>query len=143
MKLIGTLYYKLVSSRIFHYLFIGFLTTAISFGTFWLLYFYAAVPPNVANIISVFLAVIFAYVANKIVVFKSSFANIKVLLPEVLRFILSRGLSVTFEIAGVYLFIEILNLEALLSKALISLFILILNYLMFRFYVFRGQLPHH
>jgi putative flippase GtrA len=120
-----------------HYILIGLFTTIISFGSFWILMTLLDVQPNPANIISVILAVLFAYIANKIAVFKSRCGNFTELASELFRFAVARGLSVLTEIGGLFLLYSVFNFKALTAKILISVFVLILNYLFFKFYIFK------
>jgi putative flippase GtrA len=134
----------LTQNRIIRYLVTGFFTTLISFGSFGLLITLTAISPHAANIISVLLAVVFAYFANKVIVFQSKFNGIISLVLEMLRFIVSRTAALVLEIAGVYVFFELAGLEALLAKALISLLVIVFNYLSFHYFVFRQeQLPEN
>ncbi|MCT4686977.1 GtrA family protein [Vallitalea sp.] len=122
--------------KIFRYVFIGSLTTFISFGVFWLLAYPVNMNPNIANIISVICAVIFAYVTNKIFVFRSSCRTTKELIIEAFSFFSSRGITMLIEIGGVFVLTS-LRMEAIISKMIISVLVLILNYLFSQFLVFR------
>jgi putative flippase GtrA len=135
----GKYFVRLTNNRIIRYLVTGIFTTLISFGSFGLLIAFTAISPHTANIISVILAVIFAYFANKTIVFQIEYSGIMTLVLEMLRFFVSRAAAMVLEIAGVYIFLELLGLEALLAKAWISLLVIVLNYLAFRYYVFRQK----
>lgn len=130
---------RLTHNRIIRYLVTGFFITLISFGSFSLLVTLTAISPHAANTISIFLAVVFAYAANKAFVFQSEFNGIKSLALEIFRFIASRAASIILEIGGVYFFLELAGLEAIWAKALISLVVIVFNYLSFRFFVFRQK----
>ena len=119
------------------YLVIGFLMTVISFGSFWVLIEQVKVQPNWANIISVMLAVAFTYIANKVVVFRSKCSDLRVLVLEIFRFILTRIIAILVEIVGVYLLYSIFSMSAILSKIYISVIIIVINYLSFKHLVFR------
>jgi len=119
------------------YLVIGFLTTVISFGSFWVLIEQVKFQPNWANIISVMLAVAFAYIANKVVVFRSKCSDLRVLVLEIFRFILTRIIAIIVEIVGVYLLYSIFSMSAILAKIYISVIIIVINYLSFKHLVFR------
>jgi len=122
--------------KIFRYIFIGGLTTFVSFGVFWLLAYPVNMNPNIANIISVICAVIFAYVTNKIFVFRSKCRTTKELVIEAFSFFSSRGITMLIEIGGVFVLTS-LRIEAMISKIIISVLVLILNYLFSQFLVFR------
>lgn len=131
---------KLPLKHYLQYILIGLVTTFISFGSFWILITRLDVQPNLANLISVILAVLFAYLANKIVVFKSRCGNFAELVSELFRFAVARGLSILTEIGGVFLLYSVFHVEALAAKILVSIFVLILNYLFFKFYIFKNPI---
>ena len=103
---------KLIKSETGLYLFYGVLTTVVNYVSFWLAlqllgYDYILM----VNTISFFCAVIFAYVTNKIFVFKSKSWEMGVLKVEIPSFLSSRLLSYLFEQAGLYISADILHLE--------------------------------
>jgi putative flippase GtrA len=135
---------RLAQSQVYRYLIIGMMTTAISFGSFGLMIYLSAISPHLANSIAVLLAVIFAYFANKIYVFRTEFEGIIALGLEMIRYLASRATAMIIEIAGVYLLMELLGLLPMAAKALISLLVIVFNYLAFRYFVFRQkQLPEN
>jgi putative flippase GtrA len=130
---------KLAQSQVSRYLIIGMMTTAISFGSFGLLIHLTAISPHLANSIAVLFAVIFAYFANKIFVFRTAFEGIIPLSLEMIRYLASRAVAMIVEIAGVYLLMELIGLLPMPAKALISLLVIVFNYLAFRYFVFRQK----
>lgn len=124
--------------RMLRYIVVGGMTTFVSFGTYWVLYKHVEMEPNLANVISIIIAVLFAYITNKIFVFKNKVSSFKHLFIEFMRFISSRGITMLIEIVGVYIALEVYNLHELLSKGIVSIIVLILNYLLSRFFVFRN-----
>jgi len=130
---------KLAQSQVSRYLIIGLLTTAISFGSFGLMIYLSAISPHLANSIAVLLAVIFAYFANKIYVFRTEFGGIIPLVLEMIRYLASRAAAMIIEIAGVYLLMELISLLPIPAKALVSLLVIVFNYLAFRYFVFRQK----
>lgn len=123
--------------NIYRYIIVGSCTTVISFGTFWLLLNSERLDPNFANSISVLVAVLFAYTANKNFVFKSKCTNTLELIGELFRFILSRSFTLLVEIAGLFLMYNILHFNAIISKVIVSIVVLTLNYLSFHYVVFH------
>lgn len=123
--------------KLIRYLVIGILTTVVSFLTFWLLCYLMGIEPNLANMLSIACAVLFAYITNKKVVFKSKKDNLKELTKEAISFVLSRGLTILLEIGGMFMMVTLLSMEAMLSKVLISILVTILNYVISQFWVFK------
>ena len=114
--------------RIVRYTVVGALTTLVSFGSFWLLN-HTGIETNLSNIISIFLAVCFAYVTNKIFVFRSRCKNIGELSKEACAFFAARGFSMLVEIFGVFLLYSVIGIHELISKAVAGFIVLVLNYL--------------
>ncbi|MBC7960122.1 MAG: GtrA family protein [Vallitaleaceae bacterium] len=123
--------------RIVRYLIIGVMTTGVSFLTFWVLCYPLAMDPNLANIISIAAAIAFAYVTNKIIVFKSKKENFTELVKEAISFVLSRGITIVVEMGGVFVMVSVIKWDPMISKILISVFVIILNYIISQFWVFK------
>ena len=119
------------------YLIVGVLTTVVSWGSFWILRkFVPAFNENIANVISIALAIIFAYFTNRIFVFKSMETNIA---KEFSKFVLSRLSSMFFEAGGFWLINEFTNIDEMINKIICSFFVIIINYVISRFFVFNKK----
>ncbi|MDE6723959.1 MAG: GtrA family protein, partial [Eubacterium sp.] len=95
------------------YVVFGGLTTLVNFIAFWLLNkTMGEAAYLVNNIIAWFVAVVFAYITNKLWVFESKSWKIKVLLKEVPEFFLARVFSLLVEEGGLWLFIEKMGFDA-------------------------------
>ncbi len=123
--------------ELFRYAVIGVLTTVVSFGTLWLAA--RVLDPNIANVVSVVCAVLFAYVANKLFVFRTHCATRRELLREALSFFAARGVTMLIEVGGFSLLYEILHINYMLAKVCISVLILVLNYVFSKLLVFRKK----
>lgn len=136
MKKIGELYFKY--EEVINYLFIGVCTTVIS-----LLVYYTCVltlfnPDNpvllqCANIISWIIAVVFAYFANRKVVFKSRNKNIK---NEVSKFVSARVVTLLIDMAFMWLTVSLLGFNDKIMKIISNIIIVILNYVFSKLFVF-------
>lgn len=115
------------------YLFFGVLTTAVSWGSFYLLYYVASLDELTANLLSWCAAVTFAFATNRIFVFAAK-GN---LLREALSFLASRLTTLLFEEGWILLFVTLLSFEAMWVKIAGNVFVLILNYLLSKFFVFK------
>lgn len=124
-------------AEIIRYIIIGGLTTAVSFSVFWILCYMVGIETNLSNIISIICAVIFAYITNKIIVFRSKTHGPKELIKEAASFVFARGITIITEIGGVFLLVTVLHNPPMLSKVSVSVIIIILNYIISRFWVFK------
>ena len=99
----------------------------------------------VSNIISWTIAVIFAYITNKIWVFQSYSWKFKYVLREAFLFVSARFLTGLLEIFGVPLLVKlglhqtIFGIEGMLSKILVSIIVVILNYIFSKLLIFKKK----
>ena len=125
------------------YLIFGILTTLVNWLSYSLLV--RGIPLAAANALSWLIAVLFAFVTNKLWVFRSRRRDLRTTFEEFWRFILARAATGLIEIIGVPLLIELgldqalLGVEGMLSKALITLLVIVLNYIFSKWLVFRKR----
>lgn len=115
------------------YLFFGVLTTAISWGSFYLFYYPLSLGELTANALSWIAAVIFAFFTNRTFVFEAR-GN---LLREAASFFLSRLTTLLLEEGWIFLLVTLLSFEAMWVKIAGSVFVLVLNYVFSKFIVFK------
>ena len=127
-----------------NYIFFGVATTAVN----WIVYTISvktSIGMNTANILAWIVAVLFAYVTNKLWVFESKSFQLKNLIKEFSSFIAARLVSGVFEIVLlpvlVYIGINqtLFGIEGFVAKIIISVFVIILNYIFSKLFVFKGE----
>ncbi len=123
---------------VFKYIIVGGMTTLINFIIYWFLLTIFDYNPNVSNIIAIIVSVIFAYFANKIVVFESKTTTVKSLLEEFFRFVSSRAMTMILEIVGVFIAIEVFDVNVLLAKAILTILVVIINFFLSKLLVFNS-----
>ena len=135
------------------YVFFGALTTLVNFLTFSL--FRALLGEELYllnNAIAWFVSVVFAYITNKIFVFKSESFETKTLLKEISEFFGARIFSFGIEEGGMWLLIDLLgfgeySLKAsgleisgqLIAKLILSVIVVIFNYFASKLVIFRKK----
>lgn len=129
LQTIRNLYHKY--REIILYLIFGVLTTAVNWLVFFPLYNFTPLSAygTLCNAIAWVVAVAFAFVTNKPVVFESHNWSIKVVLPELLKFVGCRLLSFAIESVFILIAIDILDLNGNLMKILISVIVVLINYI--------------
>lgn len=142
-----TLIKKLLKGETCLYLFYGICTTFINYFAFWSCYnFFFKGSPLIANSIAFILATIFAYITNKIFVFKSYLWTLNIILPEIFSFISARIFSFTFEQIGLFLCIKYLLLEnfsffgmdiVMIFKIVLSFIVVVINYFVSKLIIFK------
>lgn len=137
MKLIFSLYKKY--EEVIKYLFFGVLTTIVSILIYWIFTKLFHVNYMISNVISWIGAVSFAYVTNKIFVFKSKCDNDKQVIVEIYQFFKYRLFSLVIDVLLMYLFVEIFNIDDMISKLIVQVIVIILNYLFSKLFVFKNN----
>ena len=140
---------SILKSEGFLYILFGALTTAVNYVVFILLssvFGYSKL--LTINTVAFICAVIFAFVTNKVFVFKSENWQFKPLLKELLIFVLARVFSYFFEQGGLYISHHALHLEKifkfgidgiLISKLVLNVAVIILNWIFSKFIIFKKK----
>lgn len=128
------------------YIFFGVLTTLVN----WISYAVLTKKINVniiwANSLAWLIAVIFAYITNKIYVFESKSWKVKTVCKEIILFFGARCLSGILEIFSFPILIKcglnqsILGIEGFLAKILIGIIVTIINYVLSKWAIFKQNL---
>lgn len=121
------------------YVFFGGCTTLVNLGSYWLLRRLTDWNYNLLNILSVALAILFAYWANARFVFCSAARTLRARLAECAKFITARLSTMVLEVGGVFVMVEFLRMRDSWAKLLVQFVVLALNYLFSKFLVFTGR----
>lgn len=122
------------------YLVFGLLTTIIAIGTYALFlnlgmhYFFA-------TSLSWILAVSFAFISNRVMVFRSTATEKAEILKEGVAFFSSRIGTWVIETVGLAILIDLLMMDQMLSKYLMSVIVILLNYILSKLFVFKSTDP--
>ena len=132
---IKKLIYKLYNNNIIRYVFFGALTTLVNLITYLILRNFINI--NIANFISIVLAICFAYFVNSKFVFKSTVKNIEERAKEFFKFIAARISTMIIELLGVFIFADILAFNDMITKIAVQFVVLILNYILSKLIIFK------
>ena len=121
------------------YLFFGGLTTVISIGSYSYCDLVLHINPLVANVISWILAVLFAYVTNKIWVFNAKTHGIYELAIEMFHFFAGRLFTLVVEELILLIFVNNLHFNSILVKVAAQIIVVVLNYIISKLLVFREK----
>lgn len=149
MNKIITLFKKY--AEVVSYLFFGVMTTLVNFVVFWAFgLILSSELYLVSNAIAWVAAVIFAYITNKLFVFKSKSWAIKVIISEIPEFLGARIFSFLIEEAGLWLLVDILSMGEItfspfginisgqmIAKIILAVIVVILNYFFSKFIIFK------
>ncbi len=119
------------------YLFFGGLTTVVSIVTFAVFYSGLGINEHVSNLISWVFAVSFAYVTNRVWVFTAHAEGARALLLEMGKFFGGRVFTLGVEELMIFVFITVLQFNAVLIKIIAQFVIVVLNYVISKLFVFK------
>ncbi len=136
---------RLLLSEGVRYIFIGGCTTAVNFICYAVLCYLTPLGETdagitVSNVVSVSAAIIFAYFANKIIVFRSKTETAKQLITEMAKFVGARLSTMAIEVAGVWLTVTVLGQNEMVGKLETQFLVLAGNYIISKFFVFTGRI---
>lgn len=120
---------------VIRYVFFGGCTTLVNLICFYLLR-RAGVGLNIANIISILLAILFAYVVNSVFVFHDKCESLKDHLKPFTKFVSARLITMVIEVGGVWATVEVFGLSDMIGKFFTQFIVLALNYIFSKFFVF-------
>ena len=126
---------KLYGSSVVRYIFFGGCTTMVNLVSFYILRKFR-VELNTANIISIILAILFAYVVNAKDVFQDKCESLKAHIQPFCKFIGARLVTMVIEVGGVWLLVSVMGMGDMIGKFLTQFIVLILNYIFSKFFVF-------
>lgn len=155
---------KLLTYEMILYLFFGVMTTVVNLCVFFVSdkilgngslsqfslsgYLFRITFEDVSTLIAWVIAVLFAYVTNKLWVFESKETKFQIIIKEIVSFFAARIVSfVVFESLGFMLVRNILNntdyttenFSKWTAKLLMAVFVVIFNYVMSKLVIFRKK----
>ena len=138
-KLINKLHDKEAMLELMNYLFYGVLATIICIGSFALLIKCTPLGnsdlgENIANFISIVIAMISAYVMNRLFVFKSKEKNI---LKEFSIFVLARVFSMGIDMLIFFILATVFGINEFVVKLINQVIVTILNYIFSKKVIFK------
>ncbi len=93
----------------------------------------------ISNVIAWVVAVIFAFVVNKLYVFQSKSWEGAVVQKEFAAFISCRLLSLAFDMAFMVITVSYLQMNEDLAKILSNFFVVVMNYVASKLFIFKNQ----
>ena len=119
------------------YLFFGVLTTAVNYIVYLPCYNILHFSATISNVIAWVFAVVFAYLTNKPLVFRSHDWSAQTVIPEFTKFVGGRIASGVMETAIIFLTVDLLRWDGNIMKLVTSVLVVIMNYITSKFIAFR------
>ena len=149
-ELINTLIKKFMTKEVILYIVFGVLTTIVNIATFYVLTTFAHITENISNIIAIILAVVFAYVTNRKLVFNSTAKtfkeivnstakNVSEIIVEMFKFFSARFFTMLVEFFGFMLLFDVIHIPNLISKVIVTVLVIVLNFFLSKFFAFKNK----
>ena len=117
------------------YILFGILTTAVNILSFGLLRDVLQWQLLTANTLAWVLS--FAFLTNKVFVFRSKSFAAKLVLRELVSFVGARLFSLAVDTAGMWLLVDVLTWNDWLAKVLMNVIVIVLNYVFSKLFIFK------
>ena len=135
MKKLKALILHFYQNDVIRYVFFGGCTTLVNLVCFFVLR-KCRVELNIANLISIITAILFAYVVNSRFVFQDKCETFKDHIRPFWKFISARLVTMVIEVGGVWLLVEVCKMNDMAGKFITQFIVLALNYIFSKFFFF-------
>ncbi|MCI6189758.1 MAG: GtrA family protein [Clostridium sp.] len=125
--------------EIIMYLVFGILTTVINIISYFLFSNVLGFNKMLSNVIAWILSVLFAYITNKLFVFKSKEYGFNKLKKEITSFFSVRVFSLLVDMFIMWLGINILNINDMVIKIISNVIVVLINYIFSKILVFKSN----
>lgn len=122
------------------YLVFGGLTTLVNIAAYWVCARALTLDTLTSTVVAWVLAVLFAYVTNRIWVFGSYAHGIGQILLEAFAFFSCRLTTGLADLGMMWIFVVVLDFNDLVVKVAANLMVIVMNYLASKFIIFRKSL---
>lgn len=123
--------------EILSYLFFGAATTVINVAVYFICYQMFSISNSVSTVIAWFISVAFAFVTNKLFVFKSHSKKFEKTVKEAMAFFGCRVGSGVLELGIMYLSVDILLFNGTVMKLVTNIIVIVLNFIFSKLFIFK------
>ena len=120
------------------YLFFGGCTTLINIISF-IIFRQFKLGVDVSNIIAWLIAVIFAFITNKLFVFDSKNTDRKTVMKETISFLIARVISLGIDTGLLHLMIDFMKIHEVIAKVISNIVVIIVNYIFSKLFIFKKE----
>lgn len=129
---------KVLTKEVILYAVFGIFTTVVNLVSFFVMNSIFKWNENLSNFIAIVLAVLFAYITNKDLVFHSQAKTRKEKVNEFLKFILGRAFTMVIEFLGGWL-LFMTPIPKMVSKLIVTVVVVILNFFISKLFAFKTK----
>ena len=129
---------KLINRETILYGVFGILTSLLNYYLFKVL-LYLNVDYRIANLVTLIVVKVAAYICNKNFVFRSHCESFWELCKEIFRFVFARGATALIYYFGLILLVELAHFDKLYSKIFVTVLVIVINYVIGKKHVFKAS----
>ena len=123
--------------NVLSYLFFGACTTIINILVYNIFYYVINASNVISNIIAWIIAVLFAFITNKLFVFESKSIAGEVIFQELLSFLGCRIFTGLLDLGIMYVAVDCLTQSGMLWKFISNVLVIVLNYIASKLFIFK------
>lgn len=122
--------------EVISYLIFGILTTLVNIVVYTICNDVLQIQYLISNAIAWIVSVLFAYFTNRKYVFESHNSSI---INELVKFIGARVSTGIMDMILMWLFVDVLSMQSMISKIIVNVVVVILNYIFSKLFVFQEE----
>ena len=130
---------KIINTQTILYVIFGILTTMVNLISYYFFSNIMSINYLISNMISWIISVLFAYITNKFYVFNSKDTSKDIIIKEFIKFVNCRLTSGIIEMILLFLLVDMLAVNDIISKLVIGVIVVILNFIFSKLFVFKKQ----
>ena len=131
---------KIINTQTILYVIFGILTTIVNLISYYFFSNIMSINYLISNMISWIISVLFAYITNKFYVFNSKDTSKDIIIKEFIKFVNCRLTSGIIEMILLFLLVDMLAVNDIISKLVIGVIVVILNFIFSKLFVFKKQM---
>ena len=117
----------------------GVLTTVINIATYALCYKFLGIANVPSTIVAWLIAVLFAFITNKLYVFDSKSMDSKTVISELIKFMAARLATGGLDLLIMFIGVDVMHGPEIILKAASNIIVIILNYVLSKLVVFKKK----
>ncbi len=118
------------------YIIFGALTTIVNIVTYAICAHLFRIDEVISTIIGQIVSIIFAYVTNRIWVFRSEARGLKAITREIFSFAIARAATFALDVIIMFIFVKQLNFPDMPVKIASNIIVIIINYIASKLFIF-------
>ena len=128
---------RILNKETISYVIFGILTTIVNLISYYFFSNIININYLISNTISWIISVVFAYITNKFQVFNSKDKRKDVMVKEFIKFVNCRLTSGVIEILLLFLLVDMMKVNDIISKLAIGVIVVVLNFIFSKIFVFQ------